>query len=349
MSAAGNVNVRGRMRGTGLRRGRHRFAGRAVVFALVAACVLAWGPQGANAADASVFSLSPKLVPATGALFGVTAGPRDGRTWEGELEYLEAKIGRRFALDRRFYRWDADFPGAYEQWTVSQGRIPLLSWAPVTLDGRYLSWSKIANGAYDPVIRARARVAKAFGHRFMLIFIHEANIYSQPPADFVAAWKRVVTIFRQERAWNVVWVWTMTAHLFQPGGKNPDHYYPGNSYVDWIAADAYNWYGSWRYPDGRWRSFEEILTPFYKWAKGRGKPLAVPEYASLEDWESLDPLRRAQWFADVGKTVKKWPEMKAISYFNQFGWWFDTNADGVPMPHSLAAFAALGHDPHFNP
>ena len=325
------------------------FVGRAVALAVTAACLFAWSAPGVGAADSSSLELSPKLVPATGALFGVTAGPRDGRTPEAELQFLEAKIGRRFALDRRFYRWEADFPGDYERWTVSQGRIPLLSWAPVTLDGRYLGWKHIASGAYDATIRARARAAKAFGHRFMLIYTHEAKIYNQAPADFVAAWRRVVTIFRQERAWNVVWVWTMTAHLFQPGGKNPDHYYPGNSYVDWIAADAYNWYGSTWIQGVPWRSFEKILTPFYNWAKGRGKPLAVPEYGSLEDWTSPDPLKRAQWFADVGTTLKKWPEMKAISYFNQFGWWFDTNEKGVPMPHSTAAFAALGHDPYLNP
>ena len=319
-------------------------------FALTALLLLAPATQSVDAAVDRSVALSPKLVPATGALFGVAAGPRDGRSWQGELEYLETKIGRRFALDRRFYRWDAAFPGDYEGWTVSKGRIPLLSWGPVTLDGRFLSWKQIAAGGYDADIRAKARAAKAFGHRFMLIYTHEANIYSQPAADFVAAWRRVVTIFRQEGAWNVVWVWTMTAHLFQPGGKDPNHYYPGNAYVDWIAADAYNWYGDNHLGiKGAWRSFEEILTPFYNWAKWRGKPLMVPEYGSLEDWTTPSPLRRAQWFTDVGKTLKKWPQVKGIAYFNQGGFWFDTNEKGVPMPHSIAAFAALGQDPYFNP
>jgi beta-mannanase len=61
------------------------------------------------------------------------------------------------------------------------------------------------------------------------------------PADFVAAWRRVVDIFREVGAANVSFAWIPVVY--------PDHpvtwvdsdiaaYYPGDSYVDWVGADT---------------------------------------------------------------------------------------------------------------
>ena len=318
-----------------------------IVLAAAVAAVAALGAERGAASPTSNFApsapaaLSDKLVPARGALFGVAAQPRYVRSWEAELLLLEAEIGRLYDLDRRYYRWDDEFPGAYERWTVTMRRIPLLSWKALTRDGATVTWRRIASGAYDDRIRARARAFKAFGSPVMLIFDHEPERSRERPADFVAAWRRVVSIFRQAGATNVVWVWNLMAVTFSGGGdRSASSYYPGDSYVDWIAADGYNWYGS-ELGGQVWRSFRDIFSGFYRWGSARPKPLMIAEFGSLD--VLLDPLRRAIWFKEAADTIKSWPRLKGVSYFNGFGWFFDST------PQSLAAYRAVATDPYFNP
>ncbi len=276
----------------------------------------------------------------SGALWGVAAGKRKPRTWQEELEYLELEVGRRFAIDHRYYRWDAEFPGAYESWTIAAGRIPLLTWVPRRLDGTWIEWRAVAGGAHDEVIRSKARALKALRAPVMVTYHHEPDSANWPAADYVSAWRRVVDIFRAEGATNVVWVWNLMAYTFLSGGRDPEPYYPGDAYVDWMAADGYNWFGA--MTGAAWRSFNEVFGSFYAWGKGRGKPLMIAEFGSREDETTPDPLRKAQWLRDAAAIAKRWPELKALVYFNPFGWYFDSSTP------ALAAYAEIGLDPYFS-
>ena len=72
----------------------------------------------------------------------------------------------------------------------------------------------------------------------------------------VAAYPRPV---RPEGVHNVEWVWAPNAEsapgLFDVSSPNNwRHYYPGDSYVDWVGIDGYNW-GDVPAPGGaRWRA-----------------------------------------------------------------------------------------------
>ena len=285
---------------------------------------------------------APNLAPASGALWGVAAGKREPRTWQEELQYLELEIGRRFAIDHRYYKWDVPFSGAYEAWSIGEGRIPLVTWVPLTADGKWIEWRAVALGTHDQLIKQRAKAIKDLRGPVMFTFHHEPDTANWPPADYVAAWRRVVDIFRAQGATNVAWVWNLMAYTFAPGGREPGSYYPGDGYVDWVAADGYNWFGS-PFIAGGWRSFAAVFTDFYNWGKTRGKPMMVAETGVLEDTITPDPLRKAQWLRDAGATLQTWPQMKAFVYFNPFGWWFDSS---VP---ALAAYRDVANDPYFNP
>ena len=59
---------------------------------------------------------------------------------------------------------------------------------------------------------------------------HEMNLAGSPfgpghsgnaPAAFVAAWRRVVTIFRQQAATNVEWVWSPMSIAAAPARSRP--------------------------------------------------------------------------------------------------------------------------------
>ena len=295
---------------------------------------------------ASTAPLSDKLVPSQGALFGMFAGPgRNGRTTYQEMLYLEAAAGRRFDIDRQFYRWDKPFPSTHEREAIKMGRIPALAWAAYRQDSSPVRWADIASGAHDPLIRTRADAVKALGTTVMFSFHIEPEDDKRlgTAADFRAAWRRIVSIFRAQGATNTVWVWNLMTYTFDPwSNRNPADWYPGHDVVDWMAANGYNWFGSNHNLDQRWRAFADIFRNFYRWGSTRGKPLAVFEFGVLEDTRTPDPERKAQWFRDAQASVKNWPKLKAVVYFNSWGWDFESS---VP---SLNAFRTWANDPYFN-
>ena len=115
----------------------------------------------------------------------------------------------------------------------------MLQWDPTGV-----SVAAIAAGHYDGYLRTFAAAVKAFGHPVVIGFGHEmnANWYSwgygqTSPAAFVAAWRHIVTLFRQQGADNVTWLWTVQADV---KGTGPDvSWWPGASYVTWVGIDGY--------------------------------------------------------------------------------------------------------------
>src|SRR5204863_5267335 len=131
-----------------------------------------------------------------------------------------------------------------------------------------------------------------------LRFFHEFDgDYRRPvvhsAADFIAAWRHVHDVFVAEGATNVAWVWCPTAWKFISRNPWPPHYYPGNRYVDWIAADGYNWYPA--RSGSTWRSFRAVFADFYAWASGKGKPIMVAENGVQED--PARRRRKANWIS----------------------------------------------------
>ncbi len=102
----------------------------------------------------------------------------------------------------------------------------------------------IAAGHYDRYLRAFADAVRSFRHPVVIGFGHEMNAtwYSWgyghvPAATFVAAWRHVVTVFRQQGADNVTWLWTIQADI---KGSGPIRgWWPGADYVTWVGIDGY--------------------------------------------------------------------------------------------------------------
>ena len=61
-----------------------------------------------------------------------------------------------------------------------------------------------------------------------------------PPKVFVAAWRRIVRVFRAHGATNVTWLWTINVLIHTPKRfPNPGAWWPGRSYVTWVGIDGY--------------------------------------------------------------------------------------------------------------
>jgi hypothetical protein len=278
--------------------------------------------------------------PSGGTLFGASTSPGN-RSFEAEkeaVEALEAHLGRTLDINHNFYTWDEAFPTRAERWDLESGRLPLISW-----NGKDIQSSEIAAGGQDRLIKERARSVKALGQTVLIRWFWEMDgnkkrEWAGTPADYVAAWRRIVDIFRSEGATNVEWVWCPNASAFNDGEAQP--FYPGDEYVDWVCADGYNWAPG-RVGD-EWRSFRDIFSGFYAWASLKNKKIMVGEFGVQE--RSGD--EKARWVEDAKTTIKtEFPRIKAVVYFNTDGdydWRMNTSAS------AYRAFKDMARDPWFN-
>ena len=116
-----------------------------------------------------------------------------------------------------------------------------------------VSLAEIASGQYDSYLITYAEAVRAYRHPVILSFGHEMNghWYSwgythTSPTVFVAAWRHIVTVFREVGAQNVTWLWTV--NIIDPGGiPSPAVWWPGNSYVNWVGLDGYYYQPSWTF------------------------------------------------------------------------------------------------------
>jgi hypothetical protein len=286
---------------------------------------------------------SPVAVPTSGAYFGASA-LRPGETRMAGIERTESQIGRMLAIDHQFYRWNQAIPTSQEAADISAGRIPFVSWMAKRTDGTAVSWTSINSGAEDAWIASRADAVKAFGKPLFMVFHPEPYNESLEgwgsPADFVAAWRHVISIFRNRGVDNVSWVQVMTSWDYQVTGRM-DQWYVGDDWTDWLAADPYNFFTR----DKKWVSLQQATMPFYTWGSARAKPLMLAEWGTEED--PATPGRKAQWFTDAAAWLKTAPNIKAVVYFNNladgYDWQIDTSTS------SLSSFAAMANDSWFSP
>jgi mannan endo-1,4-beta-mannosidase len=147
--------------------------------------------------------------------------------------------GRQPNLVGYFSGWAEPFDVAFADTVRSHGSTPF-----VQIDPTGASVAAIAAGDYDDYLRSYAQAVRAFGKSVVIGFGHEMNApwYSWgyghvAPATFVAAWQHLVTLFHQEGADNVTWLWTVQA---DSKGTGPiASWWPGSAYVTWVGIDGF--------------------------------------------------------------------------------------------------------------
>jgi hypothetical protein len=195
----------------------------------------------------------------------------------------------------------------------------------------------VASGTADVYIREYARELKSFGGPVLIrLFGGEFNgswSWGQSPranpalspADFAAAWRRVVDLFRQVGASNVSFAWI--ANVYPPAPVSwvdPDiaAYYPGDAYVDWIGADAYD------VGPPSW------LDPVYAFAGTHAKPFFLAEWGIRHDGSGLTPTQEQAWLEAMFDYFEGHPNVKGINYFN-----YNSRPNfGIPWDPSRAVY-----------
>jgi mannan endo-1,4-beta-mannosidase len=221
--------------------------------------------------------------------------------------------------------WSESFQVGFAADAVRHGALPL-----VQIDPTNVSLAAIAAGQYDDYLRSYAAAVRSFGHKVILGFGHEmnGNWYSwgykhTPAAVFVAAWRHIVDVFRQQSALNVIWMWTV--NIIHPGGSgeiaNPALWWPGSSYVTWIGMDGYYYKPSW--------TFAPMFGPTIKIVRALSRipiPILISETGAPAAYQ---PTKIADLFAGVRA-------------YGLLGFvWFDANHVmdwSLDSPAAIAAF-----------
>jgi Glycosyl hydrolase family 26 len=311
----------------------------------------------------SILAVAMLLVPpppAAGAdgaiLFGVYPGPRGGRTVQQTLMSLEAQAGHTFSGVRVFDLWDQPFPSSYDTWLRDTGHTLFLSVKARRTNGSVVPWRDIANAPvgsalYDDVADWAASV-RDFGAPVYFTFNHEAeastNNDNGSAADFIAAWRRVITIFDQVGVTNATYVWIATDYAFwRTDGRRADLWYPGDAYVDAVAADAYNWSTCRPGVSTPWRTLEWIADHLRIWgANHPDEELMLTEWASHEDPNVAG--RKASWITQAQALFKQpgWEQFTAVLYYHN-----TLRAScAFPLdssPSAMAAWLTMSNDPFY--
>jgi len=303
-------------------------------------------PAGHRPTDAP--PVASDLVPNQGVLFGAglpTTG--SGQLTEATLSEQEDMLSRKLDLHRVYRLWDDAEPDTVLRTDVQRGRTPILSIKPKYGSGRQVSWASIARGDQDATIANQADGLKTLTAPVYLSFHHEADLAGNASygtaAEYVAAWRHYRQVFAARGARNVAFTWIVTTSTFSKPGVT-DSFYPGDDVVDWIALDAFNWFGCLPGQATSWRSLAQITAPFAAWAGRHDKPLMLAEWGSVED--PAQPGRKAGWIRDALALAKSWPQLKAMSYLDAHGtcpWWIDSTGSAAD------AFIGVGADSYTHP
>ena len=264
----------------------------------------------------------------------------DGDPTSSEIDAYESLISREVAVVMWFKDFTCDFPTAACEIVSNHKCIPMITWEPWKWGESTPTYplSGIIAGDFDNYIKSFALAAKTWGKPVFLRFGHEMNGNWYPwdgshngnsTANYVAAWRRVHATFEALGATKVTWVWCpMNYSVPSNSWNNVENYYPGNSYVDWVAFDGYSDSGT---------NSDAVFSSIYSTLTGptfSNKPIMIGETAR----GTGDATNKPDWITDAFNRIKNnYPNIKSYTWFNinkESDWRINSS------PESLNAFKA---------
>jgi hypothetical protein len=273
----------------------------------------------------------------------VALGVSPGAPTAGEIASFTRLVDARPRIVMWFQQWSE--PLFYPQQlraVAEEGATPMITWDPIS-DGVGIPLAAIAQGRYDYYLRSAAIAAASWPGRIYVRLGHEMNLAGSPfgpghdgdtPAEFVSAWRHVVTIFRAEGAHNVEWVWS--PNVYCDGACPFTNFYPGDPWVDWVALDGYNYSVVDKDP---WIAFPQLFGPSYAiLARLTHRPMMIGETASAEAGGN-----KAKWISGIGTALKEqFKRVRALIWFQRIK---ETDWRVNSSSSSLKAFRALVGSP----
>jgi mannan endo-1,4-beta-mannosidase len=279
-----------------------------VTFLAVALAVAAVASAGVRALRSSPAhppaahaTLSPKLAAYLG-----TFEPGAPPGYSAVTDFGQA-AGRHPNVVGYYSGWAEPFDTSFAQMVSQHGAVPF-----VQIDPTDASVAALAVGVYDEYLRSYADSVRSYGQAVIIGFGHEMNApwytwgYRHvAPSTFVAAWRHLVTLFRDQGADNVTWMWTLQAD--EPGTGQVASWWPGAQYVTWIGIDGYYYVHSDTFNSVFGRTIDQVRA-------FTGKPVLLSETA-------VGP--------DAGQFAKIQDLFGGMATYNTLGLvWFDKNQRG---------------------
>ena len=180
---------------------------------------------------------------------------------------------------------------------------------------------------------------------------------------FIAAWQRMVNIFKANGATNVGFWWVPEEGVTR---SCINVSYPGDTYVDWVGSDWYNVClvgrtDQWCTPlHSGWAQFGELFNytglgstiPSQHSLWGPRKPFVVAETGSWYD--ANYPSHKGDWYRNIPAAARNMLYLRGIQFFDKDV----TAAEGAlnnfrvdyptSNPSVYAGYKALAADPWFN-
>lgn len=294
-------------------------------------------------------------------VFGAYVEGRGAQTRAEAQQGFEQSIGRRLGSSRVFERWDSAFPTEHHLWLRDNGYPMLLSVRAMLTDGTHVPWADIAAAPVGSELHTTmvgwADAVKSYGHPVMFSFNQEpelqANLPNGTAEDFKAAWRRIVSVFRDHGVTNAEYMWITTRGAFDLNSTDrryAPHWYPGDAYVDLMGIDVYNWYQCRTGITTPWTSMADLVEGFRQFGLQHPEQgLWLAEWGSVED-PAVDG-RKAAWIDDVRALFKQpgYEQFEGISYFHKTydddeftcNWSVDSSAS------AQQSFAAMAVDPFY--
>ena len=259
-------------------------------------------------------------------------------TWVAASGHRLMIAGDFMALEDQFpaYNVPHDLDGAW-----NAGYVPF-----VNLEAYSRSSTEIANGAIDAGIRNWAHEFAKWSNkgqkRAFLAPLQEMNGDWTPwhvggPTAFIAAYRRIRTIFEEELAKEGV-PSTTISWVFAPNGATPPEgnfelWYPGSDVVDIVGFSAYNYAGCpAAAPWLRWEDFDFAIRPYLDRMRALvpNKPVFVTQTATLARAVDNDsnPLNgnKNGWLNDTYTKAAAYPGLRGVIYYN----WRFQNSPTMP-------------------
>jgi hypothetical protein len=262
--------------------------------------------------------------------------PGDSALFDSE----DTELGQAPSTVEWFQTFSDAYPFAKVRTAWQRGALPVITWmsepanSAQSPDLSAYSLSSIANGSQDAYIRTWAGSIAAQAMPVVIRFDHESNgnwypwsvgwpptgaasnqgISGNTPAEYVAAWRHVWSIFNSLGA-NAYAIWayvpsridTLAGYDGMTQSQLIAAAYPGDAYTDWVGVDGYQYN-----PAESTTYSDTFAATFAALGSFSSKPIIVAEMGSAEQSGGV----KARWIQQTLAGLSANPRVISAIYFD---------------------------------
>jgi hypothetical protein len=274
--------------------------------------------------------------PAGKLYFGVFPGSRDGMGGDvtaADVAAFSRAAGKRPTWVYFCNNWyeSPAFPESTASSIRANGSIPyirlmLLSSRAIRCPDPVYNLENILRGRFDPELRRWMQAARRFGSPLLAeygvevngfwfpwngLWNREGGAYEDAVERFRKTYRHIIRIAREERAYNIRWVFHADPWDEPLDEWNHfEHYYPGDEWIDWVGVSVY---GRQAPSDEDYPTFREQMDSAYRrLTKLTSKPVIVCEFGTIAD------STQAAWARAALDDVlgNRWPGVIGFAWWN---------------------------------